>query len=434
MDDAHAVRLGQALADLAGQADGGSDPELAAHADHALQVLALDVLHGDEMDAVRLAQVEHPADIAMRDLAGQPQLVAETLQDRGVGDDLGADDLERDFLVDGPVFRPIDMAHPPAAEAFDDFVAAGEHLTALAVARRPGRRPGAVGRRLIGRSQTGPAVGAERRRIGILGMALRAFFRQGAPRVGGEMNVPSLRGNVNERRPAALVKPGRNRRRERPRRWGSGLGRGTRPRPTRPSAAPVRRADGRLTPGWRTCEEDIADGKVPAEDHVEEEEPDEQFYLVQGVDVDADPPWPPAKKRPVKTMARPASADDPLEEDIVEEAAEDELLDDGHQDGFTDDLEDFDQADLNRTPELRDVEEQDEEPVGHDDEEDEDAELSQSQFSLMGWMRSPNMTRPPSLRSRSEPRPGRSLCSVGSGRDSYGNSGAGSYGPEVKGD
>src|SRR5512139_1782040 len=48
---------------------------------------------------------------------------------------------------------------------------------------------------------------------------------------------------------------------------------------------------GRLHPqDGEHVEEDIADGKIPAEDHVEEEESDEQLDFVQGLDVDADPP------------------------------------------------------------------------------------------------------------------------------------------------
>ena len=52
MDDAQAVGFGEPVADLAGDGDGLAGGEAADLADEALQVLALDVLHGDVGDAV----------------------------------------------------------------------------------------------------------------------------------------------------------------------------------------------------------------------------------------------------------------------------------------------------------------------------------------------------------------------------------------------
>ena len=47
--DAGPMRLGQTLADLEGDVDRGPQPHLAAHADHVLEVFAMDIFHGDVM-------------------------------------------------------------------------------------------------------------------------------------------------------------------------------------------------------------------------------------------------------------------------------------------------------------------------------------------------------------------------------------------------
>ena len=79
MDDAQMMGLHQAFADLLGDRHGPARPELAGLPDEFLQILAGNELHGDEGRALGLAQVEHPADVPVADLAGELQLVREAL-------------------------------------------------------------------------------------------------------------------------------------------------------------------------------------------------------------------------------------------------------------------------------------------------------------------------------------------------------------------
>jgi hypothetical protein len=75
MHDTQPVRLGQTLANLSRDKDRLAGTHLAHHPEDALQVLARHVLHGDEMGAAVVAQVEHAADVTVRDLAGETELV-----------------------------------------------------------------------------------------------------------------------------------------------------------------------------------------------------------------------------------------------------------------------------------------------------------------------------------------------------------------------
>jgi hypothetical protein len=99
VDDAETVGFGQPVADLHPDAQQHAQAQASGHADHVLQVLAVDVLHGDEMDPVRFPEVEHPADVPVGDLAGQPELAAEPLERLLVGSDLRIDELEGDLSL-----------------------------------------------------------------------------------------------------------------------------------------------------------------------------------------------------------------------------------------------------------------------------------------------------------------------------------------------
>ena len=105
------------------------DGQAGRHPDHALEVLAGHVFHGDEMGPFGLAEVEHPADVLVPDLPGEPELVPEPLDRLLVRGDLGFDELEGDLFFDLGVEDLVDPAHPALAEFLDDLVAAGEGET-----------------------------------------------------------------------------------------------------------------------------------------------------------------------------------------------------------------------------------------------------------------------------------------------------------------
>ena len=72
VDDAQAVGFGQPFADLFGDGDRLADAQLADLGPGALEVLARDILHRDEVRAVGLPEVVHPADVLVGDRRGRP--------------------------------------------------------------------------------------------------------------------------------------------------------------------------------------------------------------------------------------------------------------------------------------------------------------------------------------------------------------------------
>jgi hypothetical protein len=120
-------------------------------------------------------------------------------------------------------------------------------------------------------------------------------------------------------------------------------------------------------------ENNVADGKIPAQDHVEEKEPDEQLDLMKSLDMNPDPP----EMAPRKEQARKdhgengVEAEPSLENNIINKTPEHELLDQGHQDGFAQDHENPAEADLDRMLKTSDAEEHHDEGVGDDDEKNE---------------------------------------------------------------
>ena len=180
VDDAQPVGLGQPFGDLPGQADGLGLVEVARPADEALEVLAGDVLHGDVDGQPLLADVVHPADVPVGDLAGQLDLVSEALDDLEVRGDLGLEELEGDDLADLAVVGLVDHAHAALADLLDDLEAAGERGAPLEAPRgglESGRSRGdgvARGRELTA------AAAAETGPLGILVLAARAFHRCGS--------------------------------------------------------------------------------------------------------------------------------------------------------------------------------------------------------------------------------------------------------------
>ncbi len=176
VDDAEAVGLDEALEDLAGQVEGLGLVEVARAADEALQVLARDVFHGDVDRQPFLADVVHPADVPVGDLAGQLDLVAEALDDLEVGGDLRLEELEGDDLADLAVVGLVDGAHTALADLLDDLEAAGEGGAPLEAPGwgLEGGRPGHLGR-VAGSGELAAAAAAIARVLRVVVLAARAF-------------------------------------------------------------------------------------------------------------------------------------------------------------------------------------------------------------------------------------------------------------------
>ena len=123
MDDIFAMGGPQGLARLEGDLQGGVDRQGAREPDEGLEVLALDEIHRNVLDAADLAQVVDADDVVVGDGPGEPHLGLEALDDRGVGRELGPDHLERDRGPQLLVFGLVDASHAAAAHLLDDAIA-----------------------------------------------------------------------------------------------------------------------------------------------------------------------------------------------------------------------------------------------------------------------------------------------------------------------
>ena len=136
------------------------------------EILAVDVLHRQEVLAVGLGQVIDPADVRVRDLARDAHLVVEPGERRGLGRHGTRQELERDRLRQLQVVGTVDLPHSAATEEADNPVAAGENgarRARLIASWQPGPsgNTAGIGDRLHRRRQQPRATGiAECRHIG----------------------------------------------------------------------------------------------------------------------------------------------------------------------------------------------------------------------------------------------------------------------------
>ncbi len=90
----------------------------------ALQVLAFDVLHGDELDPVGLAQIKNADDVLVRNLPREDQFLLEAPKNFGIGGHVGANHLDGDLAVQLFVVGLVNGTHAALSEQADDFIAA----------------------------------------------------------------------------------------------------------------------------------------------------------------------------------------------------------------------------------------------------------------------------------------------------------------------
>src|SRR6202034_1028398 len=111
VDDALGVRLFQARAYLSDQIDCLARGQPAETVQHRAQALAFDKLHrgvGNRTDAVEFVDA---ADVLVRDLAGEQQLVLESLDHGLIGGDFRFQELERYPFARFAIAGFIDIAH-----------------------------------------------------------------------------------------------------------------------------------------------------------------------------------------------------------------------------------------------------------------------------------------------------------------------------------
>ena len=141
MEDAALVRRGQAGAHLPRELDrlvlrDASDP-----AEQRREIFAVDVLHREKPAAVGFAEVVQAADVLVRHLARDAQLVVELRQVHGVGGDGVGQEFQRDGLVERQVLGAVDLAHAASAEQRHEPVAPGDNGTRREAVRRCRRPP-----------------------------------------------------------------------------------------------------------------------------------------------------------------------------------------------------------------------------------------------------------------------------------------------------
>src|SRR5207247_9580472 len=96
MNDALLVRGLQAFADLPEDVHRPRQGQPAFAAHHRREVLAVDVLHGQELHAAGLAEVVDAEAVLVRDVAGELNLAFESLQDGRLTGRVEADEFESD--------------------------------------------------------------------------------------------------------------------------------------------------------------------------------------------------------------------------------------------------------------------------------------------------------------------------------------------------
>jgi hypothetical protein len=126
--DAEVVRLGDRLAGLQEQIDGLDARNWTPALEDARQVLALEVLHDDERDAVDRPGVVHAGDVLVLDAARGAGFAREPGAALGALGRRRAEELERHELAELAMARRHDDAHPALTEHAGDLVLAGEYV------------------------------------------------------------------------------------------------------------------------------------------------------------------------------------------------------------------------------------------------------------------------------------------------------------------
>ena len=120
VEDALLVRRVQARAELARDLDGLVDGETPDPLEQRRQVLAVHVLHREEVAAFDLADVVDAADVRVRDLPREPHLGVEAREKALVRRDRLGQELQGDRLSELEVVGAVDLAHAALSEKPDE--------------------------------------------------------------------------------------------------------------------------------------------------------------------------------------------------------------------------------------------------------------------------------------------------------------------------
>ena len=123
MQDAVLVRRAEPKAELARDLQRLVRRRASQTPQHRREILPVDVLHDDEDLPVGLRDVVRAADVRMRDLPRDPDLLAEAREIGRVPRHALGKELERDRVIQLEVVRSIDLSHSAAPEQSDDAIA-----------------------------------------------------------------------------------------------------------------------------------------------------------------------------------------------------------------------------------------------------------------------------------------------------------------------
>ena len=146
MDDSQAVGSGESGAEIAGDVECLVVREFSNAPQKRGEVLAIDVLHGDEVMAFPLHHVVKAADVGMRDLPTKADFAVETLEPLGVGP---GKKLQRYLLSELHILGAVDLPHPALPKQRDDAEAIGQHRARREAALAPGAARGSLQLRLV---------------------------------------------------------------------------------------------------------------------------------------------------------------------------------------------------------------------------------------------------------------------------------------------
>src|SRR6202171_4716164 len=89
---------------------------------HGAKIAAFHELHGDELEALGLSQIEDANDVAMRNFASEDQLLFEAAEDFRIAGEVRADQLQSNEASEFCVARLINGAHSALPEQFENLV------------------------------------------------------------------------------------------------------------------------------------------------------------------------------------------------------------------------------------------------------------------------------------------------------------------------
>jgi hypothetical protein len=151
------VRRREPGADLPRDFDGLVLRQAADAPEQRRQILAVHVLHRQEQQAVRFADVVDTTDVRMRNLPRRPRFVVKLRQLLRILFQRRRQELQRDRLTETEIVGAVDLAHPAAPEQANHAVALLKDLSRLkaAVIDRPRRAKPAARRRELPGTEAG---------------------------------------------------------------------------------------------------------------------------------------------------------------------------------------------------------------------------------------------------------------------------------------